>query len=626
MESSSYKADKIQVLKGLEAVRMRPAMYVGDTGVRGLHHLVYEVVDNSIDEALAGFCSNILVVINQDGSVTVKDDGRGIPVDIHPGENRPAVEVVMTVLHAGGKFDKDSYKVSGGLHGVGVSCVNALSKVLLVKIKKNGKIYSQKYERGVPGELKEVGETEEQGTEITFYPDDEIFTQTIEFEFDILAKRLRELAFLNKGIYIKLKDDRDEKEKEFKYDGGIVEFVSYLNKNRDVLHAPVYFEKEENNVTVEIAIQYNDSYLENCYSFVNNINTIEGGTHVVGFSMALIRVVNDYISKNMKNEPKLGGSDIKEGLTCVISIKVPNPQFEGQTKTKLGNNEVKTIVSSVVGNELKTFFEENPKTVKMIISKAQLAAKAREAARKAKELTRRKGVLSSGSLPGKLADCQSRDPKDSELFLVEGDSAAGTGIQARDRRIQAIFPLKGKVLNVEKARIDRIFAHNELSSMMTALGCGIKDEINLSKLRYHKIIVLTDADSDGNHICTLLLTFFYRYLPELVKEGYLYVAQPPLFKVIKNKKSYYVRDDRQLSELLEEIGKDVVVQRFKGLGEMDADELAETVMNTETRILKKITVEDAVASDEMFTILMGDEVEPRREFIMKNAKEANIDV
>jgi DNA gyrase subunit B len=1053
MEASSYKADKIQVLKGLEAVQKRPAMYIGDTGIRGLHHLVYEVVDNSIDEALAGFCSKIEVKINEDGSVTVIDDGRGIPVDIHPGENRPAVEVVMTVLHAGGKFDKDSYKVSGGLHGVGVSCVNALSKVLFVKIKKNGKIYSQKYERGVPGELEVVGDTEEHGTEITFYPDDKIFTQTIEYEFDILAKRLRELAFLNKGIDIKITDARDGKEKKFKYEGGIVEFVSYLNKNKSVLHAPVYFEKDVNNVNVEIAIQYNDSYLENCYSFVNNINTIEGGTHVVGFSMALIRVVNDYISKNMKNEPKLGGSDIKEGLTCVLSVKVPDPQFEGQTKTKLGNNDVKTIVSSVVGNELKTFFEENPKTAKMIISKAQLAAKAREAARKAKELTRRKGILSSGSLPGKLADCQSRDPKDSELFLVEGDSAGGCfsgdtkvalvdgrslsfkelvkedkegkknycytldkngsikvapilnpritkknaevlklvldngeeivcthdhkfrtvnnnyveaknlhktlslaplnrklsvkgkgitidgyemvfdslkqkwifthwlsdkfnlenkfynfkdgshkhhidfnklnnnpdnlvrmkkddhmqyhrdmahrilhstevkekcrkirqtkefrdmmskrmqdpktkkilsknakkqweneeykqymiesflqfynsneeyrmennrrlneeqkkywskkenrekranevreyfennpekvlelsekakgqwndyellkwrseetkkqwtdefrvkrkkaydktyynhsiklmkqvydqfGLDAdsydevrlsegnknllkfdtfierffngdteklnevlqnynhkikdivyldekinvydievpethnfalasgvfvhnsakggRDRRTQAILPLRGKILNVEKARQDKIFANNEITTMISALGTGIGDEFDITKLRYHKIILMTDADVDGSHIACLLLTFFYRYMKPLVEEGYVYIAMPPLFKVGKGKSAKYVQSEMELARLLEETGKDVAIQRYKGLGEMNPDQLWETTLDIEQRHLKKVIIEDAVAADEMFTILMGDQVEPRRNFIFENAK------
>jgi DNA gyrase subunit B len=620
MEASSYKADKIQVLKGLEAVQKRPAMYIGDTGIRGLHHLVYEVVDNSIDEALAGFCSKIEVKINEDGSVTVIDDGRGIPVDIHPGENRPAVEVVMTVLHAGGKFDKDSYKVSGGLHGVGVSCVNALSKVLFVKIKKNGKIYSQKYERGVPGELEVIGDTEEHGTEITFYPDDKIFTQTIEYEFDILAKRLRELAFLNKGIDIKITDARDGKEKKFKYEGGIVEFVSYLNKNKSVLHAPVYFEKDVNNVSVEIAIQYNDSYLENCYSFVNNINTIEGGTHVVGFSMALIRVVNDYISKNMKNEPKLGGSDIKEGLTCVLSVKVPDPQFEGQTKTKLGNNEVKTIVSSVIGSELKTFFEENPKTAKLIISKAQLAAKAREAARKAKELTRRKGILSSGSLPGKLADCQSRDPKDSELFLVEGDSAGGSAKSGRDRKYQAILPLRGKILNVEKARQDKIFANNEIITMISALGTGIGEEFDILKLRYHKIILMTDADVDGSHIACLLLTFFYRYMKPLVEEGHVYIAMPPLFKVGKGKSAKYVQSEMELSRLLEETGKDVAIQRYKGLGEMNPDQLWETTLDIEQRHLKKVIIEDAVAADEMFTILMGDQVEPRRNFIFENAK------
>ncbi|MFH1972516.1 MAG: DNA topoisomerase (ATP-hydrolyzing) subunit B [archaeon] len=1061
MEANSYKAQNIKVLKGLSAVRARPSMYIGDTGVRGLHHLVFEVVDNSIDEALAGFCSDINVSINQDGSVTVKDDGRGIPVDEHPIEKKPALEVVMTVLHAGGKFDKDSYKVSGGLHGVGVSCVNALSKLLIVKVKTNGKEYMQKYEKGVPiTAVEEIGDTNDHGTEVTFYPDDEIFTQTIEFEFEILVKRLRELAFLNKGISIKIKDERDGKENDFKYEGGIVEFVSYLNKNKEVLHGPIYFEKQDDGVNVEIAIQYNDSYLENFHSFVNNINTIEGGTHVVGFSMAITRVINDYISKNMKNEPKLSSTDIKEGLTCVLSIKIPNPQFEGQTKTKLGNNEVKTIVSSVVGNELKTFFEENPKTAKMIISKAQLAAKAREAARKAKDLTRRKGILSSGSLPGKLADCQSKDPKDSELFLVEGDSAGGcfsgdtkvalvdgrslsfkelveedkqgkknycytldkkgsikiapilnpritkknvevlklildngeeivctpdhkfrtvnnnyveaqklkndlslaplnrklskkggkitidgyemvydnvkqkwifthllsdkynlekgvyslkdgsnrhhvnfnklnnnpdnlvrmkreehmqlhrdlahiilhsdevkekcrqlrktknfrkmmskrmrntktrkilseqakkqwenseykefirkkflefynsneqyrkennqrlneeqkkywsnednrkrrskevneyfennpekkielskkakeqwndqellkwrseetkkqwtkefrnkrkkaydetyynhsiqlmkqvydqfgldensydeirlsennknllkfdtflnrffngdteklkeilqnynhkineivyldekidvydievpethnfaldSGVfvhnsakSGRDRKYQAILPLRGKILNVEKARQDKIFANTEITTMISALGAGIGEEFDISKLRYHKIIIMTDADVDGSHIACLLLTFFYRYMKPLVEAGHVYLAMPPLFKVKKGKQITYVQTETELQRLLEEIGKDVELQRYKGLGEMNPGQLWETTLDKEHRHLKKVVIEDAVAADEMFTILMGDQVEPRKNFIFENAKNVkNLDI
>jgi len=628
MEASSYKAQSIQVLKGLEAVRKRPAMYIGDTAVRGLHQLVYEVVDNSIDEALAGFCSEILVKINADGSITVIDNGRGIPVDEHPTEKRPAVEVVMTVLHAGGKFDKDSYKVSGGLHGVGVSCVNALSQWLQVKIKKDGKIYTQKYEKGIPvTPVEQFGDTDEHGTEITFYPDQEIFKDTIEYEYEILVKRLRELAFLNKGVSIKIKDERDGREKEFKYEGGIVEFVSYLNKNKDVLHTPIYFEKQEGSTNVEIAIQYNDSYLESCHSFVNNINTIEGGTHVVGFNMALIRVINDYISKNMKNEPKLSSTDVKEGLTCVISVKIPNPQFEGQTKTKLGNSNVKIIVSSVVGNELRTFFEENPKTIKMIISKAQLAAKAREAARKAKELTRRKGILFSGSLPGKLADCQSKDPADCELFLVEGDSAGGSAKSGRDRKYQAILPLRGKILNVEKARLDRIFANNEITTMISALGTGIGDEFDISKLRYHKIIIMTDADVDGSHIACLLLTFFYRFMKPLVEAGHIYLAMPPLFKVSKGKQFWYVQSENALSRLLTEVGKEVGLQRYKGLGEMNPDQLWETTLDREKRHLKKVIIEDAVAADEMFTILMGDQVEPRKNFIFENAANVkNLDV
>jgi DNA gyrase subunit B len=621
METNSYQAENIKVLKGLEAVRERPAMYIGDTGTRGLHHLVYEVVDNSIDEALAGFCSKISVSINADGSITVVDNGRGIPVGMHPEENKPAVEVVLTVLHAGGKFDKSSYKVSGGLHGVGVSCVNALSKLLKVKVKKDGKIHSQTYEKGNPTtKLEIIGETEETGTEITFLPDDNIFEETTNYNYDTLAKRLRELAFLNKGIRISLNDERDGKEDNFHYEGGLIEFVKYLNRTKDILHEPIYFEKEEEKTQVEIVIQYHNGFLENTFSFVNNINTIEGGTHVVGFSSALTRIINDYIEKNIKNGNKLSGSDVKEGLTAIISIKIPNPQFEGQTKTKLGNSYVQGLVSKVAYRELQTFLEENPKTARLIIEKAQLAARAREASRKAKELTRRKGLLSSGSLPGKLADCQEKDPAKSEIFLVEGDSAGGSAKSGRSRETQAILPLRGKILNVEKAKTSKVFANNEITTMISAFGTGIGDEFNIEKLRYHKIILMTDADVDGSHIDCLLLTFLYRYMKPLVENGYIYIAMPPLYKVTKGKEHWYVMTDKELNTLLEEIGKDVKLQRYKGLGEMNPEQLWETTLDPKTRHMKQIMINDAIAADEMFNILMGDVVESRRDFIFKNAQ------
>ena len=628
-QNNEYTAKNITVLKGLQACRMRPSMYIGDTGVRGLHHLVNEVVDNSIDEALTGNCTFISVKINRDNSITVEDDGRGIPVDIHPEEGKSALELVMTILHAGGKFDKKTYKVSGGLHGVGVSCVNALSTWLEVLVKREGKVYFQRYEKGIPvTEVKIVGTYEgKTGTTTSFLPDSTIFTETI-YQFEILESRLRELAFLNKGIKIILQDERDGKKEEFQYNGGIKEFVQYLNKAKTPLHQEiVYFSKEHDRIAIEIAMQYNDSYNENVHSFVNNINTVEGGTHYSGFATALTRAVNDYIKKNRLTDTKLAGEDVREGLTAIISIKIPEPQFEGQTKTKLGNSEVKGLVDSIVYDQLTHFYEENPQTAKTIIGKIIMAAKAREAARKARELTRRKSALDSGSLPGKLADCQTRNAEDAELFIVEGDSAAGTAISARDRLFQAILPLKGKILNVEKTRLYKIFANNEITTLIQAIGTGIGEEFDIAKARYHKIILLTDADSDGNHISCLLLTFFYRHLRPLIEAGYIYIAQPPLFKIIKRKAYYYARDENSLKEKLGTIGSDVIVQRFKGLGEMDASELNETVMDPEKRVLKKVAIEDAALADEIFTILMGDQVEPRKEFIIKHANRVkNLDI
>lgn len=626
-----YDASQIQVLEGLEAVRKRPGMYIGSTSARGLHHLVYEIVDNSIDEALAGYCDHIRVVIQEDNSITVTDNGRGIPVDIHEKTGKPAVEVALTILHAGGKFGGTGYKVSGGLHGVGMSVVNALSEWLEVKVKRDGKIYHQRYEKGNPvSELTVIGESKGTGTEISFKPDGEIFDELI-FNRDLLAQRLRELSFLNKGIGITLIDKRDDYEIKYKHDGGIVDFVKYLNKSKDVLHKPVFFSIEKDQVQVEIALQYNDSYTENILSFANNIHTQEGGTHEAGFKAALTRIVNDYgrkINTIKENQSNLSGEDIREGLTAVISVKVIDPQFEGQTKTKLGNSEVRGIVDSVVGEGMGTYLEENPANGKRIIEKTVQAARAREAARKARELTRRKSALESTSLPGKLADCSTKDPALSELYLVEGDSAGGSAKQGRDRRTQAILPLRGKILNVEKARLDRILTNEEIKSMITAMGTGISDDYDINKARYHKLIIMTDADVDGSHIRTLLLTFFFRYMRPLIEAGYVYIAQPPLYRVKSGKEEVYLYSDQELEKHLKETGKEnPSIQRYKGLGEMNPEQLWETTMNPETRTILRVTLEDALAADEIFTILMGDKVEPRREFIQNNAKSVrNLDI
>lgn len=626
MSADQYKASSITVLKDLEAVRKRASMYIGDTSIRGLHHLVYEAIDNAIDEALAGYCNEINVILHKDDSVTVSDNGRGIPIDTHPTENKPAVEVVMTMLHAGGKFDKKSYKVSGGLHGVGISVVNALSKFLRVDVKRDGNIYSQTYEKGkTASQLTIIGTTAETGTSVTFIPDNEIFTTTT-FEYDILATRLRELAFLNKGLKIVIQDERVERLETFQYKGGIKEFVEYINKNKNKLHDIIYFEKTQDKISCEIALQYNDTYNENVHSFVNNINTIEGGTHLIGFKTAITRAINDYIKKNKLSDVKLSGDDVREGLTCIISIKIPEPQFEGQTKTKLGNNEVKGLIDSIVYENLVSFFEENPSVAKNVIGKCILAAQAREAARKARELTRRKGILESGNLPGKLADCQEKNPEKCELYLVEGDSAGGSAKQGRMREFQAILPLRGKILNVEKARLDKIFKNNEIVTMISAIGTSIEEEFNINKARYHKIIIMTDADVDGSHISCLLLTFFYRHMKGLIEKGYIYMAQPPLYKIKKGKQEIYLYNDEELQKTVSELGE-VEIQRFKGLGEMNPEQLWETTMNPENRILKKITIEDAILADQIFTILMGDEVEPRREFIEQHAKLVkNLDV
>jgi len=627
---TSYDAKDIQVLAGLSAVRKRPAMYIGSTDIKGLHHLVYEAVDNSIDEALAGFCSKIDVTIKKDGSVTVSDNGRGIPVDIHPKLNMSAVEVVMTKLHAGGKFDNKIYKVSGGLHGVGISVTNALSKVLIVQVKRNGKLYEQKYERGkAASPLNIVGEVDskETGTTINFLPDNEIFPVT-EFSFDILSSRLRELAFLNKGIRVTLEDERDGKKHEFHYDGGIISFVEYLNNNKNPLHKTIYAMKEKNGIQFEYALQYNDGYQENVFSFANNINTHEGGTHLVGFKTALTRVMNNYVEKSKIKEMKLTSEDVREGLTAVISIKIPEPQFEGQTKTKLGNSEIKGLVDSIVNDSLGSFLEENPSIGKAVVFKCINAANAREAAQKARDLTRRKGALNHGSLPGKLADCSEKSPDKCELFLVEGDSAGGSAKQGRNREFQAVLPLRGKILNVEKARLNRIFENEEITNMVTAIGTSVGDDFDLSKARYHKLVIMTDADVDGSHIRTLLLTFFYRYLPALIESGYIYIAQPPLYKVTKGKLSKYVYNDEDMQKYVAEIGRDDVhLQRYKGLGEMNPQQLWETTMDPENRTILQVTVQDVVEADKIFTLLMGDEVEPRRKFIESHAKEVvNLDV
>ncbi len=627
--TEAYTAENITVLKGLEAVRKRASMYIGDVSFRGLHHLIEEVVSNSIDEAMVGVCNEIVISINQDGSCTVKDNGRGIPSEMHPTEGKSALELVMTVLHAGGKFDKKTYKISGGLHGVGVSVVNALSAWLEVKVMRDGKIYYQKYTQGIPtADVKILGESTQTGTIVTFMPDITIFPD-ITFDYEIIAKRLRELAFLNKNLKIVFKDERANKEITYQYEGGIAAFVAHLNKNKNPLHPePVVIFKKFDHTEIEIALQYNEGYIENVHTFVNNINTIEGGTHYSGFATALTRAINDYIKKNSKEEEKLTGPDVREGLTAIISLKIPEPQFEGQTKTKLGNSEVKGLVDSAMYDFLTAYFEEHPAIAKIIVGKCTTAAKAREAARKARELTRRKSALDSGSLPGKLADCQERDPAKAELFIVEGDSAGGSCRQGRAREYQAVLPLKGKILNVEKARLDVIFKNVEITTLIAAIGAGVGNELDLSKVRYHKIILMADADVDGSHISCLLLTFFYRYMRPLIETGYLYLARPPLYKMTKNKQIYYAYNDMQKEEILKEIGNDgISLQRYKGLGEMNPEQLWETTLNKEDRKLFQVTIEDAAQADEIFSILMGEEVEPRREFIQEHAKEAkNIDV
>ncbi len=630
MAESKYTADNIKVLKGLQAVRKRPAMYIGGTTERGLHHLVYEVVDNSIDEALAGYCDTITIVMHENGSVSVEDNGRGIPVEKHGSENIPAVQVVMTVLHAGGKFDDKSYKVSGGLHGVGVSVVNALSKRLDVEIYRDGKVYHQYYETGIPQkDVEVIGKNTKTGTKVTFMPDDTIFETTM-FSFDYLSVRLRELAFLNKGIKIILKDEISQKTHDFQYEGGINSFVKYLNENKKVIfEEPIYISGEKEDTEFEVSIQYNEGFQESISSFANNINTIEGGTHLSGFKAGLTRAINSYIKvgnllKNEKVTPS--GSDIREGMTAVISVKLSDPQFEGQTKTKLQNSEIDGIVGSIVYEKLNEFLEENPKVAKLLAMKAILGARSREAARKARELTRRKSVLESGSLPGKLADCSIQDPSQTEIFLVEGDSAGGSAKMGRERTFQAILPLWGKMLNTEKARIDKVLNNDKIQPVILALGAGIGEEFDISKLRYDKVIIMADADVDGQHIATLLLTFFFRYMRPLVDEGHVYIAKPPLFLVRKGKKKHYVHSIEERNKILEEIGsKGVHVQRYKGLGEMNADQLWETTLDPEKRILTLVQIDDAIEADRMFTILMGDEVEPRRKFIEENAHYVDID-
>ena len=637
--STEYGADQIQILEGLEAVRKRPGMYIGSTSVRGLHHLVYEIVDNSVDEALAGYCTHIIVTINKDNSITVEDDGRGIPVGINHKAGIPAVEVVFTVLHAGGKFGGGGYKVSGGLHGVGASVVNALSNWLEVQIFHDGKIYKQRYERGhTMYPLKEVGKCDinKTGTTVTFSPDGSIFEETV-YDFDTLKQRLRETAFLTKNLRITLRDDREEpvKERVFHYEGGIKEFVTYLNKSKEALYPEViYCEGEKNGVLVEVAMQHNDAYNEATYSFVNNIITPEGGTHLAGFRNALTKTFNEYARANKilkDSEPALSGDDIREGLTAIVSIKIEEPQFEGQTKQKLGNSEARGAVDSVVSEQLTYFLEQNPQVAKTICEKSLLAQRAREAARKARDLTRRKTALEGTSLPGKLADCSDKDPKNCEIFIVEGDSAGGSAKTARSRATQAILPLRGKILNVEKARLDKIYGNAEIKAMITAFGTGIHEDFDISKLRYHKIIIMTDADVDGAHISTLMLTFIYRFMPELIKQGYVYLAQPPLYKIEKNKNVWYAYSDEQLNNILKEIGRDSnnKIQRYKGLGEMDAEQLWETTMDPEKRILRRVVMDEEEASeiDVTFNTLMGDKVEPRRDFIEANAKYVqNLDI
>jgi len=635
-EHTTYDENQIQVLEGLEAVRKRPGMYIGSTTAKGLHHLVWEIVDNSIDEALAGYCTDIDVSIEKDNSITVRDNGRGIPVGIHEKMGRPAVEVIMTVLHAGGKFGGGGYKVSGGLHGVGASVVNALSTELEVTVHRDGKVHYQKFERGVPCEdLKVIGETEITGTIVHFKPDPEIFQETTVYDYDTLANRLRELAFLNRGIKITIADNRDEngRKNEYHYEGGIKSYVEHLNRTKEVLHEePIYIEGEKDGITVEVSLQYNDGYTSNIYSFANNIHTYEGGTHESGFKTGLTRVINDYARKNgifKESDQNLTGEDVREGLTAIVSVKHPDPQFEGQTKTKLGNSEARQITDSVFSEAFETFLLENPQEAKKIVEKGLMAARARLAAKKARELTRRKSALEISNLPGKLADCSSKDPSISELYVVEGDSAGGSAKQGRDRHFQAILPLRGKIINVEKARLDKILSNNEVRSIITALGTGIGEDFDISKARYHKIVIMTDADVDGAHIRTLLLTFFYRYMREIIESGYVYIAQPPLYKIQQGKRIEYAYNDRQLDEILNQLPEQPKpgIQRYKGLGEMNPEQLWETTMDPETRTLLQVTLEDAIEADETFEILMGDKVEPRRHFIEENARYVkNLDI
>lgn len=633
-ENQEYGADQIQVLEGLEAVRKRPGMYIGSTSEKGLHHLVWEIVDNSIDEALAGYCDHIEVVVEEDNSITVKDNGRGIPVDIQQKTGRPALEVIMTVLHAGGKFGGGGYKVSGGLHGVGASVVNALSSELEVYVHRDGKVHFLSFKKGVPdGEIEVIGDTDITGTVTHFRPDTEIFTETIEYNFDTLEQRLRELAFLNKGLKISIEDKRTDKEQvTYHYEGGISSYVEFINKNKEVLHEPFFAEGEDQGISVEVAIQYNDGFASSLYSFANNIHTYEGGSHEVGFRSGLTRIINDYAKKNgliKDGESNLSGDDVREGMTTIVSIKHPDPQFEGQTKTKLGNSEVRAITDGVFSETFSKFLYENPSTAKIIVEKGLMASRARLAAKKARELTRRKSNLEISNLPGKLADCSSRDASISELYIVEGDSAGGSAKSGRDRHFQAILPLRGKILNVEKARLDRILSNNEVRAMITALGSGVGEEFDISKARYHKIVIMTDADVDGAHIRTLLLTFFYRYMRPLIEHGYIYIAQPPLYQIKQGKTLNYAYNDKELDRILEEIPKAPKpnIQRYKGLGEMNADQLWDTTMDPDTRTLLQVELSDAIDADQVFDMLMGDKVEPRRIFIEENAQYVkNLDI
>ena len=627
MQGQSYEADQIQVLEGLEAVRKRPGMYIGSTSGRGLHHLVWEIVDNSIDEALAGYCDEIKVYIEKDNSITVEDNGRGIPVGMHEKMGRPAVEVIMTVLHAGGKFGGGGYKVSGGLHGVGASVVNALSTLLEVYVHRDGKVHYISFERGkIKSELKVIGDTDRTGTTVHFIPDGEIFTETLEYEYEILATRLRELAFLNRGLKIGIEDKRpDGKKNEYHYEGGIKSYVEHLNRTKDVLHEePIYIEGEKDGISVEVALQYNDGFTTNIYSFANNIHTYEGGTHESGFKTALTRVINDYARKHgifKENDANLSGEDVREGITAIISVKHPDPQFEGQTKTKLGNSEVRNVTDTTFSERFESFMLENPSVARKVVEKGLMAARARLAAKKARELTRRKSALEVSSLPGKLADCSSKDPSISEIYIVEGDSAGGSAKQGRDRHFQAILPLRGKILNVEKARLDRILSNNEVRALITGIGTGIGEDFDISKARYHKVVIMTDADVDGAHIRTLLLTFFYRYMRQIIEAGYIYIAQPPLYKIQQGKRVEYAYNDKQLEETLASLPAQPKpgIQRYKGLGEMNPAQLWETTMSPDNRLLLQVSLEDAIEADETFEMLMGDKVEPRRQFIEENA-------